>query len=789
MERTILMFSYKHISIRHKLVFVILLTTASALLLMNAALILYDISKTKRSLLNSLIVQAKITGSNSTAALAFNDKTAAEEILSSLQASPNITHAIIYAQDGSVFARYQRQDISETFIPPTPLQKDSSLFYINHLELFQSITLDNRKIGTLFVRSDFTDLYSRMKWHIISVFIIMIIVLYLSFLMSAKLQRTITAPILDLLSVMNIISKDKNYSLRASLQSRDEMGILAEGFNTMLTQIQERDTELELHRNNLNKLVAKRTDELEDANRQLQQELSIRKLAEYSLALEKEQLAVTLGSITDGVITTDTDGNIILMNKVAEGMTGWTLKESAGKPLSDVFPVMHEKDRAPCEAPVKKVVETGGPVDCGDYIILTNRQGKERIITASSAPLRDKDNKIIGAVIVFQDMSVRKKMEEDILKAQKLESLGVLAGGIAHDFNNLLTAILGNVSLAKMLASPQDKIYERLTSAEKASLRARDLTQQLLTFSKGGAPVKKATSLSELIKDSVSFALSGSHVTCEFSFPDDLWVVEVDEGQISQVIQNLIINAEQAMPEGGRIRVSCKNLTVSEEEGLPLKEGTYVRISVQDQGGGIPPKYLQRIFDPYFTTKEKGRGLGLATVYSIIRNHNGYITLDSETGVGTTFRIYLPASQGKIVTQRIESREVRSAKGKILLMDDEEVVRESMREILTFAGYEVEPAQDGTEAIDRYVKAKAADKPFDAVIMDLTIPGGMGGKEAIQRLTEIDPEIKAIVSSGYSNDPIMANFREYGFRGAVSKPYKVSEITDTLYVVLTDAKE
>ena len=784
------MFSYKNISIKHKLMFVILLTTASALLLMNTALIPYDISKSKRSLLDSLIVQAKITASNSTAALAFNDKSAAEEILSSLKASPNITDAVIYATDGSVFAGYRRHDTQdELFSPPILPQQDGHFYFIDHLDLFQSMLLDNKKIGTLYVRSDFTDLYSRLKWHVITVSVIMIIVLYLSFLMSSKLQKAIIAPILDLLNVMNIISKNKNYSLRASVEAHDEMGTLAEGFNNMLSQIQERDTELELHRKNLNKLVARRTDELEDANKQLQQELSIRKSAEYSLALEKEQLAVTLGSITDGVITTNTEGNIILMNKVAEGMTGWPLNESAGKPLSDVFHVMHEKDREPCEAPARKVVETGALIDCKDYIILTDRQGKERIIAANGAPMRDRDNRIIGAVIVFQDMSVRKRMEEDILKAQKLESLGILAGGIAHDFNNLLTAILGNVSLAKMLASPRDKIHERLTSAEKASLRARDLTQQLLTFSKGGAPVKKVTSLPELIRDSVSFALSGSNVTCEFSIPDDLWVVEIDEGQISQVIQNLIINAEQAMPEGGRIRLDCKNLNVNEEDRLPLKEGMYVGISIQDQGEGIPQKYLQRIFDPYFTTKRKGRGLGLATVYSIIRNHNGYITLDSETGVGTTFRLYLPASQTKITPQRIENGEVLAAKGKILVLDDEDIVRESMREILMFAGYEVELARDGAEAIEQYVKAQATDRPFDAVIMDLTIPGGMGGKEAMQKLIEIDPGIKAIVSSGYSNDPIMANFMEYGFRGAVSKPYKVNELTDTLYAVLRDAQE
>jgi nitrogen-specific signal transduction histidine kinase/CheY-like chemotaxis protein len=400
-----------------------------------------------------------------------------------------------------------------------------------------------------------------------------------------------------------------------------------------------------------------------------------------------------------------------------------------------------------------------------------------------------KDEHIIGAVIAFQDMSVRKQMEEDILRAQKLESIGVLAGGLAHDFNNLLTAILGNVSLAKLLASPEDKISQRLTAAENASLRARDLTLQLLTFSKGGAPIKRTTSMGVLIKDSVSFASSGSNVICEFAIPDDLWVVDIDEGQMSQVIHNLIINADQAMPGGGTILVSCRNTTVSQDDGLPLKSGNYILISISDQGQGISPKYLPKIFDPYFTTKETGRGLGLAMVYSIVRNHEGHITLESKIGVGTTFKIYLPASGSRISGDNIAESQLRTAKGKILVMDDEAIVRESMIEILSFAGYEVESAKEGTEAIDAYIKAKASDKPFDIVIMDLTIPGGMGGKEAIETLKEIDPEIKAIVSSGYSNDPVMANFRAYGFEGAVSKPYKVAEIVDTLYKVIKRADE
>lgn len=243
------------------------------------------------------------------------------------------------------------------------------------------------------------------------------------------------------------------------------------------------------------------------------------------------------------------------------------------------------------------------------------------------------------------------------------------------------------------------------------------------------------------------------------------------------------------MPGGGTIKVSCENTTVSEEDALPLKEGRYVQISFGDQGEGISPKYLQRIFDPYFSTKEKGRGLGLATVYSIIRNHDGYITVESKLGVGTTFRIYLSASASEIAGRKIEDEKVLTAKGKILVMDDEEIVRESVGEILKYAGYEVEFAMDGTEAIEKYTKGMAADEPFDAVVMDLTIPGGMGGKEAIKKLVEIDPKIKAIVSSGYSHDPVMADFRGYGFSGAVSKPYKVTEIINTLYDVITRTME
>ena len=513
-------------------------------------------------------------------------------------------------------------------------------------------------------------------------------------------------------------------------------------------------------------------------------DITQRKVTVEALATEKERLAVTLRSIGDGVITTDTEGRIVLMNRVAEEMTGWSQDEAIGKPFAEVFNIVNEKTRLRCESPVDKVLAKGTIIGIDNHTVLISRHGKERIIADSGAPIRDQESRIVGAVLVFRDITDKLKMEEELFKAQKLESIGILAGGIAHDFNNLLTAILGNISLAKILTSKEDKLYQKLTEAEKASLRARDLTQQLLTFSRGGAPVKKVTSIAGIIRDSAAFTLSGSKVTCQFNIPDDLWPAEVDEGQISQVINNLIINANQSMPKGGIITVACENIYVANQESLPLPDGRYVLITITDQGVGIHEDDIPRIFDPYFTTKKSGKGLGLATVYSIVKNHDGHITVDTATGRGTTFTIYLPAAESGVVESMVNETITEAVKGKILVMDDEEVIREIAGEILVFLGYEVEFAGDGNEAVDLYKKARESSHPFIAVIMDLTIPGGMGGKETIQILRGIDEKITAIASSGYSNDPIMAEYKTYGFSGVITKPYMVSELEKILNQVL-----
>ncbi|MCK5341734.1 MAG: response regulator, partial [Desulfobulbaceae bacterium] len=307
-------------------------------------------------------------------------------------------------------------------------------------------------------------------------------------------------------------------------------------------------------------------------------------------------------------------------------------------------------------------------------------------------------------------------------------------------------------------------------------------TGQLITFSKGGAPVKKNASLKKLIEESSGFILSGSNVQRELALPDDLWSVDIDPGQINQVINNIIINADQAMPGGGRLWVTAENITVNEDDALPLAAGKYVKVTFRDQGIGIPGTYIEKIFDPYFTTKQAGKGLGLASAFSILKQHNGIITVDSAPGVGTSFSMYLPASlkQQEIEQDTPQQKISGSGSGKILVMDDDDMVRNVTSEMLTTLGYEVETARNGVEAIKLYQQSSEAGKPYDAVILDLTIPGGMGGRETIEKLLAINPEIKAIVSSGYSNDPILSEYQKYGFCEVLVKPMMLGELSEVL---------
>jgi signal transduction histidine kinase len=389
-------------------------------------------------------------------------------------------------------------------------------------------------------------------------------------------------------------------------------------------------------------------------------------------------------------------------------------------------------------------------------------------------------------VFLNSDITERKRLEEERIRNQKLEALGTLAGGLAHDFNNILTTILGNISIIRMDFLSGRDIIDRLDALEKASLRARDLSSQLLTFSRGGAPVKRMTDLRPLLREAADFALRGSRSHADYAISDDLASAEVDEGQIRQVVSSLIGNAAEAMPDGGRVTVRAENVTLGPDSQAGLGAGPYIKITVADQGPGIPPEVREKIFDPYFTTSNKASGLGLATSYSILRRHNGLVCLD-ETGVkGSTFAVFLPAAMANTGVV-IESRAANPAAAvRVLVMDDDPTVLEVAGLMLESLGYEVTPAKDGDEAIALYGQAKQAGSPYDLVIMDLTVHGGMGGTEAVARLRESDPAVRAIVSSGYSSDPVMSEYQRYGFSGVVPKPYTLEGLKDAVEGVLKD---
>ena len=511
--------------------------------------------------------------------------------------------------------------------------------------------------------------------------------------------------------------------------------------------------------------------------------------AEAALAAEKERLTVTLQAMAEGVITTDTRGMVQFMNRAAAELTRSDAALAVGHPIGEICVLRGQRSGQVFVLPLDLVIEERMLVEIPPQTRLVGRDGAGCLVEGCCAPVRDAESEVIGTVLLIRDVTVRQRFEEELERASRLESVGILAGGIAHDFNNILTAIMGNITLAMIEAGQLATVERNLQEAERATLRARDLTQQLLTFAKGGDPVRAAVLLPEIIREVSTFALHGSRVKCEFDLPPGLWPADADKGQLGRVVQNLVINAVQAMPEGGCIRIKAVNEAVTAEMQRPLSPGDYVHIAVADTGTGIKPEHLSKIFDPYFTTKQQGSGLGLTTVYSIIRKHQGHVEVESELGRGTTFHFWLPALRERQleITENPAEGEV-PLKGRVLFMDDEESILTMANLLLRRLGFEAELARDGIETVRKFAAAHAAGQPFDLVVMDLTVPGGIGGREAIEQLRAIDPGVRAIVSSGYSNDPVLANHRAYGFRGVVAKPYKIDDFTRVLRTVLRESR-
>ncbi len=515
------------------------------------------------------------------------------------------------------------------------------------------------------------------------------------------------------------------------------------------------------------------------------QNVTERTRAQASLQQNEQFIRSILDTVDEGFIVIDRDFRILTANRAYCSQTGGSCEAILGQ---HCYEISHRSPQ-PCyergeDCAVREVFATGRPRTASHRH--TDAQGTVLFVETKAYPIRDLSGNVTSVIETIHNITEKHLLEEERLKTQKLEAIGTLAGGIAHDFNNLLQGVFGYISMAKMALDENLPSFGMLAQAEKALQLSVNLTTQLLTFSKGGKPAKKRLALQPLLENSVKFALSGSRVDCRIGLEEDLLAVEADEGQIGQVIQNIALNAVQAMPLGGTVVIGAKNVRIPGKGlPLPLAAGTYLALSFRDDGVGIPEQHLQRIFDPYFTTKERGSGLGLATSYSIVKNHGGIIDVASAIGQGTTFTVYLPAVKAHDETPEPTAPARCLRTGKVLVMDDEQVVRTIAGEMIKALGHAVDLAKNGEEVIGKYRTARESGSPFDIVILDLTIRGGLGGKETLEQLRRIDPAVKAVVSSGYADDAVMADCLKHGFSSRLAKPYDFAMLRETLGALLS----
>ncbi len=713
--------SYKDVSIRQKLQTIVMATSAAALLVASVVFTLFDRSTFLHAKTQDLSVAASMVGSNSTAALSFNDAQSAEEILSALQAKQNVIHACIYGKDGKVFASYSREVEPHDFSPP-PMQAQFTAVLNNHMVLFQPITLNGKSIGTIYLEADLKDLTTRFTRFLEIDLLVLAASLAVAFLLSTRLQRVISGPIGELADTALSVSTQENYSIRARKRGNDEIGLLIEQFNSMLDRIQQRDIALQEAQNALEDRVVERTSYL-------------------NALIENSPLAI---------LVLDPQQKVQMYNPAFENLFQSAHKEDIGKPVAELFP--NEKalpeTTATCEGLSKET----------RVCLITRRKRKDGSyidVELYLVPLTVK-GRVLGSLGIYQDVTERRVMEKQVRMGQKMEAVGRLSGGIAHDFNNLLGVILGYIQVIKRSLVPGNSLYEYAEEIEKASQRAVGLTRQLLAFSRQQVLEPVVLNLNKLVSEMEKMLprLIGEDIELGLILDPAISLVKVDPGQVEQVLMNLAVNARDAMPDGGKLTIQTGDaeLDVAYAREHPgAIPGKYVMLAVKDTGTGIDPEIQAQIFEPFFTTKgrDKGTGLGLATVYGIVKQSNGYIAVDSEPGKGSLFTVYFPRIDQLAPAVTASAPEPLTSRGSetILLVEDAEPLRVLAHLFLKENGYQVLTAADGSLALQ--VAAEFAG-PIHVLLTDVVMPG-MNGRVLAERLSPSHPGMKILYMSGYTD--------------------------------------
>lgn len=560
------------------------------------------------------------------------------------------------------------------------------------------------------------------------------------------------------------------------LKSENGKTIGTFGISRTITAKKKLEIQLQEINNELEQRVRDRTKELEKLNRQLSAEIATRKHAEEELQQEKDLLSVTISSIGEAIITTDINGKITLLNDMAEKITGWPKNAAEKKNISKIMQLKERFGEAQIESPVSDILKNQEETCSLHECVLIDRNRNEHIINSTASAIHDLEGNIIGSVVVFRDITQQIKLKEEYTRSKNIQSLGNLASGIAHDFNNYLAGIIGNLNLMKLQQGLNIELQTLVDSAERATRGARKLALQLLTFAKGGDSLHIQTDVKQLISQRLEAIFAEDRYKYEIKTDKDIWPINIDTAQIEQVLSSILENSLEAMHGGGNVLVNIQNREIKKQSSQPLDPGKYIRITITDNGSGISSEHLEKVFMPYFSTKKTKSGLGLTTSYSIIQKHKGTITVKQAKNGGTEVIIHIPSEEEKPV----EEKQEKTAKKKILYMDDNELLLDVTGKMIASLGYEAVCVTDGTKALEAFRMAYEADEKYYAVIMDLTIPGGIGAKEIIKDLKEIDPDIFTVISSGYTTDKAITGYKKYGFNAVITKPFTIDDLKEAL---------